>query len=267
MNARDPRKNPLNNRFPIEKDLMSAVVVGAGIVGSSVAYHLVRQGVPVTLLEQGPAPATGVTGDSFAWIRGAGGHWPGGAQDLREYVLADYRRQGVLSSSGLHTAATVVLTAGTGVPKLCEPLSAALAIASLPATLARITAPPGLVKTIVASPDFEVREVRDGNLLLVVPHVEGTAAASEQAAQDALQHLKTAFQGSCPCRLLGYRVGRRPMPAHGPLVGYVTHDRSVYVAVMHSAITLAPTVGRLIADELVTGRPAPELRRCRPHAH
>nr|WP_240045083.1 FAD-dependent oxidoreductase [Streptomyces alboflavus] len=42
---------------------MSAVVVGAGIVGSSVAYHLARRGVPVTLLEQGPAPATGVTQD------------------------------------------------------------------------------------------------------------------------------------------------------------------------------------------------------------
>ncbi|WP_310728640.1 FAD-dependent oxidoreductase [Streptomyces sp. N2A] len=343
--------------------MSAVVVVGAGIVGSSVAYELARRGVPVTLLEQGPAPATGVTGDSFAWVRGSGGHWPSGAQDLREHVLADYRRlenelphvtlrrtgslswadtpaqesrpgpgqlrigrsdvaalepnlrhppdqaiytpsdagvdptamtyalaaaagahgatvlhntavtslqvtdgrvEGVLTSTGLHAAATVVLAAGTGVPKLCEPLTADLAIAASPATLARVTAPPGLVKTIVASPDFEVREVRDGDLLLVVPHAEGTAASLEQAAQDAFQHLKAAFQESDDCRLLGYRTGTRPMPAHGPVIGPVTHDRSVYVAVMHSAISLAPTVGRLIADELVTGRPAPELRHCRP---
>lgn len=72
--------------------MSAVVVVGAGIVGSSVAYHLARRGVPVTLLDQGPAPATGVTGNSFAWIGGSGGHWPGGARDLREYVLADYRR-------------------------------------------------------------------------------------------------------------------------------------------------------------------------------
>ncbi|MFK4069898.1 NAD(P)/FAD-dependent oxidoreductase [Streptomyces sp. NPDC029674] len=347
----------------IEKDLMSAVVVvGAGIVGSSVAYHLARRGAPVTLLEQGPAPATGVTGSSFAWIGSWGRHWPGGAQDLREYVLADYRRlenelphiavrrtgslswagtpaqdsrpgpgqfrigrsdiaalepnlrhppdqaihtpsdagvdptalahalvaaaaahgatvlhntavtslqmtngrvQGVLTPTGFHAAATVVLTAGTNIPKLCEPLTADLAIAASPATLARVTAPPGLVKTIVARPDFEVREVRDGDLLLVVPHVEGTAAL-EQAAQDAFRHLKAAFQGSDQCRLLGYGTGQRPMPAHGPIIGYATHDRSVYVAVMHSAISLAPTVGRLTADELLTGRPAPELRHCRP---
>lgn len=72
--------------------MSAVVVVGAGIVGSSVAYHLARRGVPVTLLEQGPAPATGVTGNSFAWIGNTGGHWPGGARDLREHVLADHRR-------------------------------------------------------------------------------------------------------------------------------------------------------------------------------
>ncbi|MGW6023413.1 NAD(P)/FAD-dependent oxidoreductase [Streptomyces sp. NPDC055099] len=356
--------------------MSAVVVVGAGIVGSSVAYHLARRGVPVTLLEQGPAPAAGVTGTSFAWISGVGGHWPGGAQDLREHVLADYRRLeeelsqlhrlpqlpqlphvtvrrtgslswadtpdedaplgpgqfrigrsdiatlepnlrhppdhvihtpsdagvdptawahalvaaavahgatvlhdtavtslqvtngrigGVMTSRGLiHTAETVVLAAGVNVPELCEPLSADLPIAASPATLARVTAPPGLVKTIVARPDFEVREVRDGELLMVLPHREGTAAVSEQAAQHTLRRFKATFRGSDRCRLLGHCTGMRPMPAHGPVIGYATGDRSVYVAVMHSAIRLAPTAGRLIAEELVTGSPPPDLRHCRP---
>ncbi|UED87635.1 NAD(P)/FAD-dependent oxidoreductase [Streptomyces profundus] len=345
---------------------MSAVVVGAGIVGASVAYHLADRGVPVTLLERGPGPGTGVTANSFAWIGGSGGDWPGGAQDLREYVLADYRRleaelppfalrrtgslnwgggpdqesrlasgqfrvgrgdiaalepdlrnppaqavhvpsdagvdataltralvaaaeargatvryetavtslqmsgervEGVLSATGLHRAATVVLTAGTSVPELCEPLPVHLPVAASPATLARIAAPPGLVRTIVATPDFEVREVRDGDLLLTLPYVDGPAALREQAAHDALRRLRTAFRGSDGCRLLGYRTGRRPVPAHGPLIGYATHDRSVYVAVMHPGVTLAPTVGRLVADELVTAKPARALLRCRPRVH
>ncbi|KUL64324.1 MULTISPECIES: NAD(P)/FAD-dependent oxidoreductase [unclassified Streptomyces] len=346
--------------------MSTVVVVGAGIVGSSVAYHLARRGVPVTLLEQGPAPATGTTADAFAWIGSAGGHWPGGAQDLREYVLADYRRleselphltvrrtgslswtraaiensrpgtgrfrvgrgeiaalepglrrppaqavhtpsdagvdptaltralvdaavahgatvlydtevsslrladgrvEGVLSSTGPHAAATVVLAAGANVPELCEPLVTGLAVAASPATLARVAAPPGLVKTIVDSPHFEVREVRDGELLMVVPHRAGAPTSVEQAVREAFQHLTTAFRGSGRCRLLGHHTGRRPMPAHGPVIGYATSDRSLYLVVMHSAINLAPTAGRLIADELVTGRPAPELRRCRPRAH
>jgi hypothetical protein len=33
---------------------------------------------------------------------------------------------------------------------------------------------------------------------------------------------------------------------------------------MHSALTLAPTIGRLVANELVSGEPVAELHRCRP---
>jgi glycine/D-amino acid oxidase-like deaminating enzyme len=45
------------------------VVVGAGIVGASVAYHAARDGASVVLVDRS-RPASGVTGDSFAWIRG-----------------------------------------------------------------------------------------------------------------------------------------------------------------------------------------------------
>jgi glycine/D-amino acid oxidase-like deaminating enzyme len=43
------------------------VVVGGGIVGASIAYHLARRGANVTLLEK-TQPAAGASGSSFAWI-------------------------------------------------------------------------------------------------------------------------------------------------------------------------------------------------------
>jgi len=43
------------------------VVIGAGIVGASLAYHLASKGAQVTVVEAG-AIASGVTGTSFAWI-------------------------------------------------------------------------------------------------------------------------------------------------------------------------------------------------------
>lgn len=43
-------------------------VVGAGVVGASVAYHLARAGAQVLLIEAGPSGGCGVTKDSFAWI-------------------------------------------------------------------------------------------------------------------------------------------------------------------------------------------------------
>jgi glycine/D-amino acid oxidase-like deaminating enzyme len=46
---------------------MKAVVVGAGVVGASVAFNLAARGVDVTVLEAN-RPATGATGASFAWL-------------------------------------------------------------------------------------------------------------------------------------------------------------------------------------------------------
>ncbi|MFH8614906.1 hypothetical protein ACH4E8_07485 [Streptomyces sp. NPDC017979] len=52
--------------------------------------------------------------------------------------------------------------------------------------------------------------------------------------------------------------------ARGPLIGHV--GPSVYVAVLHSAVCLGPTDGRLVAAELLDGTPHEALRRCRPHS-
>jgi glycine/D-amino acid oxidase-like deaminating enzyme len=149
---------------------------------------------------------------------------------------------------------------------LCAPLEVKLPVASSPTFLMRVAAAPRLVRTILASPEFEVRENRDGELLMTAPFDEEVASAPtlEQLAQHALERLQSSFGGSGSLRLLGHGVARRRMPAGGPIVGYLTPDKSVYVAVMHTALTLAPTVGRLVANELVSGEPAAELRRCRP---
>jgi len=347
--------------------MSSVVVVGAGIVGASVAYHLACLGVPVTLIDRASSPAEGVTGGSFGWIDDGEGDWPGGADDLRASALVDYRRlegevsgvavrwtgslawtnssvrdrenpalrpgqpwiggaeiqalephlrnppdravhsptaggvdaagvtralvqaarklgahlvldsdvtslrvvrgrvEGVLSAAAFHSATTVVLAAGTGVVALSDQLGFRLPVASSPAFLMHVAAPTGLVKTIVVTPDFEVRELRDGHLLMTVPlDSERSKAALQRLAEQTLERLQATFSGDGSFRLLEWRLSDRPMPAKGPLVGYLTPDRTTYLAVMHSAVTLAPTVGRLVAQELATGERAAELQRCHP---
>ena len=50
-----------------QPERLRAVVVGAGIIGASVAYHLSRRNVAVTVVDK-HQPGSGASGHSFAWI-------------------------------------------------------------------------------------------------------------------------------------------------------------------------------------------------------
>lgn len=75
-------------------------MVGGGIMGASIAYHLAKRGGAVTLLEK-RAPAAGATANSFAWIN-AGAKRPRGYYELNHLGMAGWHRlQGELGAAKL----------------------------------------------------------------------------------------------------------------------------------------------------------------------
>ena len=67
------------------------VVVGAGIVGSSIAYHLTKMGAEVTLIER-DRPAAHASGRSFAWINASYPKKPYSYHHLSQLSLLAYHR-------------------------------------------------------------------------------------------------------------------------------------------------------------------------------
>lgn len=174
---------------------------------------------------------------------------------------------GVDTTSGFLASRTVVVTAGADAPLLCAPLGIDLPVAPSPALMLRFTAPPGLVRTLVATPDIEVREASDGHLLVAADYAgEASRDDLDSTGRQLLDRLVATFDGARDVRLVSVRVGARPMPADGlPVVGPVPGVTGSYVAVMHSGVTLAPAVARLVAAEVVHGIQAEELTGLRPH--
>ncbi|WP_433889874.1 NAD(P)/FAD-dependent oxidoreductase [Streptomyces sp. CA-111067] len=327
------------------------VVVGAGIVGASVAYHAARAGAAVTLVDAG-RPGGGVTADSFAWI-GASGVLDGPAAALRATATAEYHRlgtelpglpvtwsgalswnrqrsapaagpgqtivdaatvasiepavrqppewaiwapdDGAVDSVGvverlvagarahgtrvrLDTAVTalrrdaagriagadttagplpgttVVLAAGVATAALAAPLGVRVQVEPSPCPLFRLSAPAGLVRTLVSTEDFDLRQVAADRLIAAADSPEQTLAA-----------VRSTFRGAESVELLSTRLGARPMPVDGePIIGPIAEVPGLYVSVMHAAVTLAAAVGRLVARELVDGTVEPTLSGCRP---
>jgi glycine/D-amino acid oxidase-like deaminating enzyme len=182
-----------------------------------------------------------------------------GARVYPDTPVAAVRREvggrvvGVETATGPVSAATVVLAAGVATAALGAPIGIRVPVDPSPATLFRFSAPAGLVRTVVNTSDFDLRQVAPDRLV----------AAADSPAR-SLAAVRSTFHGAASVELLSTRIGARPMPADGaPIVGPVADVPGLYLAVMHSAVTLAPAVGRLVARELVDGTIESALTGCR----
>src|ERR1700682_4127170 len=72
-------------------DANRIVVVGAGILGASIAYHLVKRGAKVLIVEA-IRPGAGATEKSFGWINATFSKCPKAYFDLNRSGLAGWRR-------------------------------------------------------------------------------------------------------------------------------------------------------------------------------
>lgn len=119
---------------------------------------------------------------------------------------------GVETPAGPLNAATVVLAAGVATAALGARLGIRVPVDPPPATLFRLRAPAGLVRTVVNTQDFDIRQVAMDRLVAAADSPERTLAA-----------VRSTFRGAANVELLSNRFGVHPMPADGePIVGPVT---------------------------------------------
>jgi glycine/D-amino acid oxidase-like deaminating enzyme len=115
-------------------------------------------------------------------------------------------------------------------------------------------------------PRVFLRQRPDGSVLLGESSQETVARDLSQrhgrALLDHAARFLPVLRAARPAREL---LAWRSMPGDRlPIVGPVPGLDGLYLAVTHSGVTLAPVIGRLVADEIATGEPAWLLAPFRP---
>jgi glycine/D-amino acid oxidase-like deaminating enzyme len=171
---------------------------------------------------------------------------------------------GVTCSDGEIEADVVVVAAGTETPAIVAPTGIAIPQEVSPGIVIRTDARPRLLQNVslVHLPaidegrmEMHLRQLPDGTLHMGQGTQESLDRDDSQAHADDLlgraAHYFPALRGATAVR---QPVGYRPMPADGlPVLGFAKAVPNLYVAMMHSGVTLAPLVGELAALEIAEG--------------
>jgi glycine/D-amino acid oxidase-like deaminating enzyme len=185
------------------------------------------------------------------------------------------RVQAVLTAQGEIPCDAVVLAAGTETSALAAMAGLYIPQEESPGVVVRTDPRPRILQSVsvlymppvdAAHPEIHLRQLSDGTVQIGEGSQESLARDDSQAHADDLlaraAHYLPALAGT---RAIPVPVGYRPMPRDGfPVLGYPEPVPNVYLALMHSGVTLAPLVGELAAMEIVDGARVHILEAYRP---
>ena len=179
------------------------------------------------------------------------------------------RISGVVCEQGLLRADHVIVAAGIGSAALMEQVGVRLPMLRRPGALMYSRPVRPVLPHIMVSPELEFRQGTDGRI--VAPHAakhqsdskEKLTDTPEVMAEDTLTRLQRLLPG-VPLEWHSITVAMRPVPGDGlPAVGPCGPE-GMYLATMHSGITLGALMGELVSREVLGGEAEPLLTPYRP---
>lgn len=166
---------------------------------------------------------------------------------------------GLVTDQGVIAADRIVLAAGNGAADLVMPLGLCLPMLQRPGLLMRTAPVAARLSHILVTPQMELRQLADGRLLApTVANHQGDQSETIGAPMAELAQQAAARAGA----LLGLEeltweeVAQmyRPVPGDGlPVIG-AAGPEGLWLAVMHSGVTLAAITAELLVSEMMTGQ-------------
>jgi glycine/D-amino acid oxidase-like deaminating enzyme len=166
------------------------------------------------------------------------------------------RVDGIMLNGAPITADEVIVASGAETPRIVGPLGVELPMTTPPGLLVHTKPTRPLVSRVLIAHQVHLRQRADGVLMAGADFGGGIGNdRSENAAQRVIEVMRETLIGGEDIELDHITLGYRPTPGDGfPVVGRPSHIDGLYIATMHSGVTLAPVVGRFVADEILDGR-------------
>ena len=124
-----------------------------------------------------------------------------------------------------------------------------------------------LIKHVLMTNDVHFKQNLDGSLTageIFSGDFDENIVALDLAS-DVLSRISKKLDFNTNLIPTNIKIGTRPVPIDGfPVVGNIEEQKGVFVAVMHSGVTLAPLIGQLLASEMLKTTKSPLLEPFRP---
>lgn len=181
-------------------------------------------------------------------------------------IREDKARGGTVveTPNGVVECDIVVLAAGLGATELAGFVGIDLPQQDSPGVVVKTDPRPPVLRSVAAlycppvdtdSQEVHIRQDLDGVVMIGEGTQESLARDDSPAhAADLLARAIRYLPSLAGATVIPVPVGYRPMPLDGlPVIGFAQRAPSVYIALMHSGVTLAPLVSELAATEITSG--------------
>ena len=200
--------------------------------------------------------------------------------EVTELRFRGERLTGVGTTAGVYALDRVIIAGGAETPALAAQSGYTPPLIHAPGILVHTEKTRTLLRRVVESPHMYFKQQRDGRITGTdsqyapdIPAHRGILQGPQEMPDDIREMHGERILGRIKEKLPGARdasydhltLGYRPMPQDRlPIVGYSPGNSGVYIAVMHSGVTLAPIIGRYIAHEILSDDSIDELAPYRP---
>jgi glycine/D-amino acid oxidase-like deaminating enzyme len=170
-------------------------------------------------------------------------------------MLANGKVKELRTSRGPIEASVLVLAAGVDTPALAQMAGIRVPLKTSTGLLAHTAPHARLLDRIALAPGANIKQNPDGRIVTGTDFAASAITApgreaGEKLLKNAQPFLAKLKDASLETVTLGYRV----LPEDGlPIVGFTARSPNVYIASMHSGMTLAPIIGQCACAEILEG--------------